>query len=95
VIEKPMLRTYDRIRGRVGGIAFVAAREGRCSACKMHIPHQIYVQLRKGEEIESCESCGRLLYWSGHFPKGEDKKNEPAPKASPPKRRPAVVQPDD
>lgn len=79
-----LLRTYDRIRKRVGGIAFVPAVKGRCSACKMVIPHQIYVHLRKGEDIPGCESCGRLLYWAGHFPEdAEKKKKEAKPKSSP------------
>ena len=34
----------------------------------MNVPHASYVELRKGTEIKSCESCGRLLYWQGHFP---------------------------
>ena len=85
-----VLRTYDRIRKRVGGIAFVPAVKGRCSACKMVIPHQIYVHLRKGEDIPACESCGRLVYWAGHFPEeAEKKKKEAEPKASPAQRRPS------
>jgi len=93
-LDRGLLRTYDRIRGRVGGIAFVAATEGRCGACKMHVPHQVYTQLRKGDEIPSCESCGRLLYWIGHFPKEEadrEKAKEAKPKASPPKKRPLPI----
>jgi uncharacterized protein len=86
-LQIDLLRTYDRIRKRVGGIAFVRAVKGRCSACKMVIPHQIYVHLRKGDEIPACESCGRLLYWSGHFPEESEKKKEAAPKASPAQRR--------
>jgi uncharacterized protein len=82
-LDVALLRTYDRIRKRVGGIAFVPAVKGRCTACKMVIPHQIYVHLRKGDEIPDCESCGRLLYWSGHFPEEAEKKKEAAPKASP------------
>ncbi len=89
-LERDVLRTYDRIRKRVGGVAFVGAVDGRCSACKMVVPHQIYVQLRRGDEIPSCESCGRLLYWSGHFPKEESKTKDREPKASPPKKRSAA-----
>jgi predicted nucleic acid-binding Zn-ribbon protein len=89
-IDRELLRTYDRIRRRVGGIAFVAAIEGQCAACKMHVPHQVYVSLRKGQEVPTCESCGRLMYWSGHFPK-EEAKNEAKVKAAPPQRRPAII----
>lgn len=89
-IDKDMLRTYDRIRRRLGGMAFVPASDGRCTACKMVVPHQTYVQLRKGEDLMSCESCGRMLYWGGHFKKEEEeaaKNKGPKPKASPPQKR--------
>lgn len=94
-LDPELLATYDRIRRRLGGLAFVPAARERCMACKMVIPHQIYVVLRKGDEIPSCESCGRLLYWGGHFPDDpETAKNEPAPKASPtPVRR--ALRPDE
>jgi hypothetical protein len=55
----------------------------------MHVPHQAYVALRKGDDILACESCGRLLYWQGHFPNEEEaaaKAAEAKPKASPDKR---------
>lgn len=93
-LERDLLATYDRIRRRLGGLAFVAAHRERCMACKMVIPHQIYVVLRKGDEIPGCESCGRLLYWAGHFPDPDEAaKTEAAPKASPPSRR--AVRPDE
>ncbi len=85
-LDAELLSTYERIRKRLSGLAFVPAHRERCMACKMVIPHQIYVLLRKGDEIQACESCGRLLYWSGHFP-DEAAGNEPAPKASPPTTR--------
>ena len=67
-IDEETLRTYERIRSRMGGIAFVASNKERCSACKMQIPHQLYVRLMRGNEILACEYCGRLQYWAGHFP---------------------------
>jgi predicted nucleic acid-binding Zn-ribbon protein len=87
-LDAEVLGTYERIRRRLGGLAFVAAHRERCMACKMVVPHQIYVLLRKGDDIPACESCGRMLYWSGHFP--DDKPDEPAPKSSPPKVRPGA-----
>lgn len=87
-LETELLGNYDRIRRRLGGLAFVAAHRERCMACKMVIPHQVFVLLRKADEIPSCESCGRLLYWSGHFPETtETGKDEAVPKAAPPSRR--------
>jgi predicted nucleic acid-binding Zn-ribbon protein len=72
-IEREVLATYERIRKRLGGVAFVAAHRERCTACKMVIPHTMYSRLLKGREIIPCESCGRLLYWSGHFREDHDK----------------------
>ncbi|WP_172301873.1 C4-type zinc ribbon domain-containing protein [Pseudenhygromyxa sp. WMMC2535] len=89
-VEKGLLRRYERIRRR-GGVGFVPVNERRCSACKMAVAHQTYVSLRAGEIIPVCESCGRLLYWSGLFP-DEGKAKEPKPKSAPddkPKAEPA------
>ena len=81
-IEPDLLRRYERVRKRVGGVGFVGVRERRCTACKMAVPHQTYVSLRNAELIALCESCGRLLYWSGLFP-DEDKPQETKPKSAP------------
>jgi len=67
-IDRETLRKYERIRTRMGGLAFVASSNNQCSACKMQVPHQLYVRLMHGDEILTCEHCGRLLYWAGHFP---------------------------
>ena len=89
-IDPDTLRTYERIRGRVAGQAFVAVKDQRCAACKMLVPHVQYVALKKGDDITSCQSCGRLLYFIGLFPEQEPKdKNEAAPKAAPPQVRPS------
>lgn len=87
-IEDETLKTYERIRRRLTGVAFAAAKESRCTSCKMVVPAQLYVALRKGEEIIACESCGRLLYWAGHFPEDAEaaaRAKEPKPKAAPKK----------
>jgi predicted nucleic acid-binding Zn-ribbon protein len=91
-VELDTIRTYERIRKRVGGMAFVAASEGRCTACKMHVPHQTFVALRKGEEIHSCENCGRLLFWKGLFPE-DDTSSDNKTKAAPEKRAAAKASP--
>lgn len=79
-IEREILANYERIRKRLGGLAFVAAHRERCTACKMMIPHILYMRLLKGREILPCESCGRLLYWSGHFPEDHEKHETLKPK---------------
>lgn len=83
-IDTPVIRRYERIRTRGGGIGFVAVKNRRCSACKMAVPHQTYVSLRAAEIIPLCENCGRMLYWGGLFPDEDAKsKSEPKPKSAP------------
>jgi uncharacterized protein len=86
-IDRATLTTYERIRRRLDGVAFTAARSQRCTACKMVVPAQIYVAIKKGNDIIACETCGRLLYWSGNFPEEEGGEEEAA-KANAPKPAP-------
>jgi len=75
-VDPALLRVYDRIRKRHGGIAFAPASEERCLGCKMQVPHLIYAQLVKGAGIPHCEHCGRLLYWAGHFPEEAERRRQ-------------------
>ncbi len=89
-INPQTLRTYERIRKRFhDGMAFIPAHRERCTACKMMIPNIIYMQLMKGRDVLACESCSRLLYWSGHFPK-DAAKLEPVPKEAPAAKKKAA-----
>jgi predicted nucleic acid-binding Zn-ribbon protein len=85
-VDRELLTLYERVRRRGGGVAFVPVRERRCLACRMQVPHGMYVALKKGEKIPHCESCGRLLFWAGHFPKHYPPVPEPEPAAKPKRR---------
>jgi predicted nucleic acid-binding Zn-ribbon protein len=54
---------YEQIFERRGGNAVVAARNGICSGCRMHIPPQLYNELQKYRDIRQCPNCRRILYW--------------------------------
>ena len=55
---------YERIRKKKNGLAAVEAVEGRCSACQIALRPQFYQDLRKGDQLMLCESCGRILYYN-------------------------------
>jgi len=56
---------YNRLVQRSrDGIAVAEVRGGSCSACFMTLRPQIQVEVRKGDEIITCESCTRILYVS-------------------------------
>ena len=62
-VSKRVLHTYDFIRSRRPGLAVVAARGGYCTGCFMALPPQLYIQVQRGETLERCQSCQRLLYY--------------------------------
>ena len=54
---------YDRLAQRSrDGIAVSEVVNGSCSACFMSLRPQMLVEVRKGEQIITCESCSRILY---------------------------------
>jgi uncharacterized protein len=56
--------TYQRISARIrDGIAMAEARNGSCSACFMALRPQVMAQVRRGDEIVTCDNCNRILYY--------------------------------
>ncbi len=54
---------YERIRkGR--GVAVSEVTAGRCAKCNIALRPQFYQDLKKGDKIMNCESCGRILYYN-------------------------------
>ena len=62
-IAPPIYQRYTRIAKMRRGIGVAEAADGRCTGCNMAMRLQFFQDLRKGEEILSCESCGRILYY--------------------------------
>lgn len=61
-IEQRMLLQYDRIRKARNGIGISLAIGGRCQACNMVVPPQMYNELHKGTQMHNCPSCHRILF---------------------------------
>ena len=61
-IKPEMLKRYGTIRMR-RGLAVVSVRNGTCQGCNMNIPPQLYNTLQRGQTIETCPSCHRIIYW--------------------------------
>ena len=62
-ISPAVLRTYERVRRTRGGIAVARADSQYCLACNVMLRPQFSQTLRSAEEILTCESCGRILYY--------------------------------
>jgi predicted nucleic acid-binding Zn-ribbon protein len=72
------VQRYERARKARRGIALAEVVEGRCNVCQMALRLQYFQDLKKEDQILSCESCQRLLYYNPPVAV-EDLTGEPAP----------------
>ena len=63
-LPKQMSGLYTRIKTRIrDGVAVAEARNRSCSACFMSLRPQVMAEIRRGEEVITCDNCGRILYF--------------------------------
>ncbi len=55
---------YERIRKKTKGSVVAEATDGRCDACHISLRPQFFQDLRTGNEVMYCESCGRMLIYN-------------------------------
>jgi hypothetical protein len=55
---------YERIRKKTRNTPIADATEGRCDACQITLRPQFFQDLRRGDQIMFCESCGRILTYN-------------------------------
>jgi predicted nucleic acid-binding Zn-ribbon protein len=72
-VKPEVLKRYSSIRMR-RGLAVVSVRNGTCQGCNMNIPPQLYNVIQRGQTIETCPSCHRIIYWEDLMK--DDKKDE-------------------
>ena len=44
-------------------VAVAEARNRSCTACFMSLRPQVMAEIRRGEEVLTCDNCGRILYF--------------------------------
>jgi len=63
-LPKPMSSLYSRIKNRIrDGVAVAEARNRSCSACFMSLRPQVMSEIRRGDDIITCDNCGRILFY--------------------------------
>jgi predicted nucleic acid-binding Zn-ribbon protein len=55
---------YERIRKKTKGTVIAEAVDGRCDACMITLRPQFLQELKLGQKIMYCESCGRILMYN-------------------------------
>ena len=63
-IKRQVIGIYERVRKGKGGLVVVPIRKKACGGCFKQIPPQRIQEIRRGDRIFSCDSCGRILIWS-------------------------------
>jgi predicted nucleic acid-binding Zn-ribbon protein len=63
-VNQRVLRAYDRIRRGKGGAAVVPVKKRACGACYKALPPQKIQEIKLGQSIITCDSCGRMLIWT-------------------------------
>jgi predicted nucleic acid-binding Zn-ribbon protein len=64
-LPKATSAMYKRIASRIrDGVALAEARNGACMACYMALRPQIMADVRRGEEVITCDNCNRILYYA-------------------------------
>ena len=62
-ITLEIYETYERIAKGRKGVAVVAALDETCEGCHVHMRPQVYSEVMTNEQLHTCESCGRILYY--------------------------------
>ena len=67
-VDENLLKKYDYLGKNKGGLAISSVIKGVCQTCHMGIPPQKFNELIRGDELMTCPSCMRIIYW------GEDER---------------------
>jgi predicted nucleic acid-binding Zn-ribbon protein len=78
-IPPQILGHYDRLVAQ-GKKGVTPIRGEVCSSCHLRVPIGTVITLKRGEDIQLCENCGRYLYLP------DPAQAEPPPPAAAPKR---------
>ena len=63
-VTPAVYKRYTQIAKMRRGIGISEAIDGRCSMCHMVMRLQYFQDLKKGDQVLSCEACGRILYYN-------------------------------
>lgn len=63
-LPRDLLDQYMRLLRARGGVAVaLVGQSGICSACRVALTPQRFQEVRQSNQVLTCESCGRILYY--------------------------------
>ena len=71
-IDAELLVTFNRIKtNQSNKIGIVAVINAVCQGCHMNIPPQLYNELQRGNKLQRCPICERIIYWKDQKERSE------------------------
>jgi predicted nucleic acid-binding Zn-ribbon protein len=71
-IDAELLDTFNRIKAnQANKIGIVAVSSSVCQGCHMNIPPQLYNELQRGDKLQRCPICERIIYWKDQKERSE------------------------
>jgi predicted nucleic acid-binding Zn-ribbon protein len=67
-MSRSVVMIFEKVMKYRGITAIATVQEGRCSVCGVRMRPQAFNDLRRNEMIFQCESCQRILYFTGPPP---------------------------
>lgn len=74
-LDPGVLRLYDELKAKKGGQALSPLQDRVCQTCRVTQPSNKVQVVMSGNQVVTCEGCGRILYWEPA---------PPVPRAQPP-----------
>jgi uncharacterized protein len=65
-VEKEAYDLYASLIEPCGGLVVTEARGEICQGCNMNIPPQLFVEIKKNEDIITCPQCRRIIFYKNN-----------------------------
>lgn len=65
-IRPRLLDMFNRILKQSNGLAIVPMTNATCNGCFMNVPPQKFIEIQRGETLNFCPQCHRMLYFKGN-----------------------------
>src|SRR5215467_1763404 len=74
-VSEDALRHYDRVL-KLRGTAMSAVHDDQmCSSCSVMLRPQVFQDVMKNDQVLTCDTCKRILYYAPPPPQAENQKN--------------------
>ena len=78
-----VLGQYEKVARQRGGLGIVPVKDELCLGCRVKVRPQVFQEIRLGEGLRICETCGRYLYYDETLENAPEPQPAPAADATP------------